>query len=57
VVVVNKQGHDSCQALPAGARVFESGNDQIKLAKGDNYFICTYKGHCQAGMKIAITAN
>ncbi|RWR74998.1 basic blue-like protein [Cinnamomum micranthum f. kanehirae] len=33
-----------------------SGNDNIKLFKGHNYFICNIVGHCQAGMKIAINA-
>ncbi|CAI0375712.1 unnamed protein product [Linum tenue] len=55
VVAVNKAGHSGCNT-PRGSRVFSSGADRIKLVKGQNYFICNFVGHCQAGMKIAITA-
>ncbi|XP_010260470.1 PREDICTED: basic blue protein-like [Nelumbo nucifera] len=55
VVAVDRNGYNSCTA-PRGARTLRSGNDQIKLARGQNYFICTVAGHCQAGMKIAVTA-
>ena len=55
VVSVNKAGYDSCTAQ-AGARVFSSGKDQIKLVKGQNFFICSLPGHCGSGMKIAVTA-
>ncbi|EEF42037.1 basic blue protein [Ricinus communis] len=55
VVAVNKGSYTSCSA-PAGAKVYTSGRDQIKLAKGQNFFICGISGHCQSGMKIAITA-
>ncbi|KAB2046001.1 hypothetical protein ERO13_D01G168500v2 [Gossypium hirsutum] len=55
VVAVNRAGYKSCKA-PKGAKVFKSGKDQIKLKKGQNFFICNYIGHCQAGMKIAVTA-
>ncbi|CAI9103901.1 OLC1v1002489C2 [Oldenlandia corymbosa var. corymbosa] len=39
---------------PRGATVRQTGRDLIKLVKGPNYFICSYPGHCQSGMKIAI---
>ncbi|KAL2343149.1 hypothetical protein Fmac_004434 [Flemingia macrophylla] len=55
VVVVNKSGYDSCKT-PRGAKVYRSGKDQIKLAKGTYYFICNYVGHCESGMKITVTA-
>ncbi|XP_022938793.1 basic blue protein-like [Cucurbita moschata] len=55
VVVVNQGGYTSC-LTPAGAKVFTSGSDQIKLAKGMNYFICNFPGHCESGMKIAVNA-
>ncbi|XP_010270378.1 PREDICTED: basic blue protein-like [Nelumbo nucifera] len=55
VVAVDRNGYNSC-TTPRGARVLTTGNDQIKLARGQNYFICTIAGHCQAGMKIAVTA-
>lgn len=53
VVVVDENGYNSCKT-PAGAEVFTSGNDQITLESGLNYFICNFPGHCQGGMKIAI---
>ncbi|KAE8664658.1 Basic blue protein [Hibiscus syriacus] len=55
VVAVNKFGYSSC-TTPKGAKVFRSGKDRIKLAKGQNFFICNFVGHCQSGMKIAVTA-
>ncbi|KAK2384498.1 hypothetical protein P8452_39373 [Trifolium repens] len=55
VVAVNKGGYDSCKT-PAGSKVFRSGKDQIRLARGQNYFICNFVGHCESGMKIAINA-
>jgi hypothetical protein len=36
--------------------VFRSGNDCVTLRRGTNYFICTFQGHCQSGMKITINA-
>ncbi|MCI81915.1 basic blue protein, partial [Trifolium medium] len=39
---------------PAGAQVLRTGNDEIELASGANYFICIVPGHCQTGMKIFI---
>ncbi|XP_050222464.1 basic blue protein-like [Mercurialis annua] len=56
VVAVNRGGYTSCSA-PAGAKMYKSGQDQIKLVKGQNFFICSIVGHCQSGMKIAITAT
>lgn len=55
VVAVNKVGYSRC-ITPRGSKVFRTGKDQIKLVKGQNFFICNLPGHCQAGMKIAITA-
>ncbi|XP_022923107.1 basic blue protein-like [Cucurbita moschata] len=55
VVGVNRVGYSRC-TTPRGSKVFKTGKDQIKLVKGQNFFICTLPGHCQAGMKIAITA-
>ncbi|EEF33768.1 Basic blue protein, putative [Ricinus communis] len=54
VVAVNRVGYDSCTG-PKG-KVYRSGKDRIKLVKGQNFFICSFAGHCQAGMKIAINA-
>ncbi|XVF37069.1 hypothetical protein REPUB_Repub19eG0113800 [Reevesia pubescens] len=55
VVAVNRGGYTGC-ITPAGAKVFKSGKDQVKLAKGLNFFICNTAGHCESGMKIAINA-
>jgi len=55
VVAVNSGGYNGC-TTPKGSKVYNSGNDQIRLVKGQNYFICNFPGHCQAGMKIAVNA-
>ncbi|KAL6638553.1 hypothetical protein ACP70R_023664 [Stipagrostis hirtigluma subsp. patula] len=55
VVAVNAAGYKGCTA-PRGAKVYKSGNDRVTLARGTNYFICSIPGHCQSGMKIAVTA-
>ncbi|XP_009403746.2 basic blue protein-like [Musa acuminata AAA Group] len=55
VVAVSAAGYNSCSA-PKGSRVYTSGKDRITLARGTNYFICSFAGHCQSGMKIAVTA-
>ncbi|XP_051146529.1 basic blue protein-like [Andrographis paniculata] len=55
VVQVDRRGYNGC-AAPSGARILRTGKDQIKLAKGQNFFICLIPGHCQAGMKIAVNA-
>ncbi|XP_057430684.1 basic blue protein-like [Lotus japonicus] len=55
VVAVDQSGYKSC-TTPAGAKVLSSGKDQIRLGRGQNYFICNCPGHCQSGMKVAINA-
>ncbi|KAG2705280.1 hypothetical protein I3760_05G044300 [Carya illinoinensis] len=55
VVAVNKVGYNTCTA-PRGSKVYQTGKDRIKLVKGQNIFICTFTGHCQSGMKIAVNA-
>lgn len=56
VVVVPRSAYLSC-TTPRGAKVYQTGNDKIKLVRGQNYFICNFPGHCEAGMKIAVTAT
>ncbi|XP_061337219.1 basic blue protein-like [Gastrolobium bilobum] len=56
VVVVDEDGYNACN-IPEGAKVYQSGDDQISLAQGMNYFICGIPGHCQGGMKIAVNAS
>ncbi|KAK9162540.1 hypothetical protein Syun_003442 [Stephania yunnanensis] len=55
VVTVNRIGYNSCKT-PRGARVLSTGNDRVTLAKGQNFFICNFVGHCESGMKIALNA-
>ncbi|CAL9094459.1 unnamed protein product [Musa hybrid cultivar] len=56
VAVVDAQGYDSCTAK-SGSKTYTSGNDKITLAKGTSYFICSYPGHCDGGMKIKVVVN
>ncbi|XP_057803874.1 basic blue protein-like [Salvia miltiorrhiza] len=56
MVAVDKKGYDSCSA-PSSAKVYQSGKDQIKLKKGQSFFICSIAGHCQSGMKVAVSAS
>ncbi|KAL4628657.1 hypothetical protein ACB092_05G256000 [Castanea dentata] len=56
VVVVDKLGYETCKA-PLGALENDSGNDQVYLEKGANYFICTKRGCCEKNMKIVIIAE
>lgn len=56
VVVVDKASYDSC-SVPPNAKTYASGNDQITLGEGSNYFICGFPGHCGFGMKIAANAS
>ncbi|KAG8368759.1 hypothetical protein BUALT_Bualt15G0079300 [Buddleja alternifolia] len=55
VVAVNGAGYNGC-TTPRRSKVYQTGKDQIKLVKGQNFFICNFPGHCQSGMKIAVTA-
>ncbi|GJM86737.1 hypothetical protein PR202_ga02625 [Eleusine coracana subsp. coracana] len=53
VAVVNAAAFRSC-VVPRGAKVLRSGRDRVKLGRGTHYFVCTVRGHCQAGMKLAV---
>nr|GMC83612.1 basic blue protein-like [Ipomoea batatas] len=55
VVAVGKAGYNNCRP-PRGAKTYQTGKDRIKLVKGQNFFICSFPGHCESGMKIAVTA-
>jgi len=55
VKVVDVNGYNSCDPSKA-TKSFRSGHDQITLASGTTYFICSIPGHCQSGMKIAVNA-
>uniref|UniRef100_A0A1J3GQF9 Basic blue protein n=1 Tax=Noccaea caerulescens TaxID=107243 RepID=A0A1J3GQF9_NOCCA len=56
VVAVDSGGYNNCKT-PARARTYTSGKDRITLSKGQNFFICSFPGHCESDMKIAVTAN
>ncbi|KAL5207072.1 hypothetical protein ABZP36_031507 [Zizania latifolia] len=56
VVQVDQAGYDAC-AAGAGSKTFSSGDDKIALAAGRSFFICSFPGHCAAGMKIAVAAK
>ncbi|XP_039790112.1 basic blue protein-like [Panicum virgatum] len=51
VAVVNAAAYRSC-VVPRGARVLRSGRDKVRLGRGTHYFVCTVRGHCQAGMNV-----
>ncbi|KAK3001586.1 hypothetical protein RJ639_022437 [Escallonia herrerae] len=55
VVGVGRVGYSTCKTLQ-GAKVYQTGNDKIRLVKGQNFFICNFPGHCESGMKLAVTA-
>uniref|UniRef100_A0A0A8ZWP8 Plantacyanin n=1 Tax=Arundo donax TaxID=35708 RepID=A0A0A8ZWP8_ARUDO len=55
VVAVDEDGYNGCTTRP-GSRIYTSGSDSIRLAKGDNFFICTRFGHCNLGMKLVVYA-
>ncbi|KAM1023600.1 hypothetical protein EV2_045522 [Malus domestica] len=54
VVLVDENGYKTCTA---SGKEFPLGNNEIKLARGQYYFICGVPGHCDRGQKIAVTAN
>ncbi|KAK1386114.1 Phytocyanin domain-containing protein [Heracleum sosnowskyi] len=56
VVPVDEANYLNC-SIPDLATVYTSGNDEIVLQPGTNYFICGTMGHCIAGMLIAVTAT
>ncbi|XP_015942905.1 basic blue protein [Arachis duranensis] len=61
VMEVDKSFFELCIPIPKigsefGDTVHWSGNDQIQLRSGQSYFICSFLGHCQRGMKIAVNA-
>lgn len=55
VVAVGEEGYNGC-TTPPGSRTYESGNDAVRLARGDNHFMCTRFYHCNLGMKMVVNA-
>jgi hypothetical protein len=56
VVVVDESRYNSCSTA-GRSKYYFGGSNNIKLAKGANYFICGTPGHCKLRMKIAVNAN
>ncbi|KAF8110796.1 hypothetical protein N665_0079s0108 [Sinapis alba] len=55
VAVVSKAGFDACDGTGA-TQTFSGGDTKIDLTKaGTMHFICPTPGHCQGGMKLAVT--
>ncbi|XP_010508251.1 PREDICTED: uclacyanin-2-like [Camelina sativa] len=51
---VNKAGYDSCGGTPIDTH--SGGDTEIDLETvGIKYFICPTSGHCEGGMKLAVT--
>ncbi|XP_065622270.1 basic blue protein-like [Quercus suber] len=55
VVVVAKHAYETCKA-PEGVFEYNSGDDEVPIKKGENYFICTKRGCCENNMKMMIVA-
>uniref|UniRef100_A0A0D9ZCA4 Plantacyanin n=1 Tax=Oryza glumipatula TaxID=40148 RepID=A0A0D9ZCA4_9ORYZ len=55
VVAVDEDGYADCNPPPF-SRYYTSGSDSVRLARGDNFFVCTRYGHCNLGMKMVVTA-
>ncbi|XVF68116.1 hypothetical protein PTKIN_Ptkin10aG0177200 [Pterospermum kingtungense] len=56
VAVVNQAAHDSCR-VNGGAKLFSSGDDEIPLVLGLNYFIDSSPIACTSGLRMAINAT
>ncbi|KAI5055716.1 hypothetical protein GOP47_0029237 [Adiantum capillus-veneris] len=57
VVRVSKEEYLQCKVRKPLA-MYRNGVARVKLARrGTYYFICSIPGHCQAGMKLALTAR
>ena len=55
VSVVGAKGYRECK-VTRHSQVMRTGDDGVTLHRGVNYFICGQPGHCQDGMKLAVTA-
>ncbi|CAM6091302.1 unnamed protein product [Calypogeia fissa] len=58
VMQVTKGVFNSCRVTSRPISTFVSGEDFVKLnTPGTYYFICGVAGHCNAGMKVAVTVR
>ncbi|KAK6940547.1 Phytocyanin domain [Dillenia turbinata] len=56
VAIVDANTYNTCK-IPPGTKSSTSGNDKIALKEGTNYFVCTILGHCDAGVRLRVTAS
>jgi hypothetical protein len=58
VTVVGGKGYRRCEVPRHSSKswVMRTGNDQVTLRSGNNYFICGQPGHCDNNMKLAVKA-
>ncbi|KAE8715449.1 putative Early nodulin-like protein 22 [Hibiscus syriacus] len=56
VAIVDKEGHDTCTVSDKSIQFFD-GDDNITLAFGPNYFICSFPDICAIGLQLAINAT
>uniref|UniRef100_A0A0E0D818 Phytocyanin domain-containing protein n=1 Tax=Oryza meridionalis TaxID=40149 RepID=A0A0E0D818_9ORYZ len=58
VVVVEDEGSFEACVAPANAPTLSSGDDTVALNQAGRWlFICSFDGHCQSGMKLAVTVT
>ncbi|KQJ94278.1 basic blue protein [Brachypodium distachyon] len=55
VVQVDEKSYNACSVSGRLSGDYNSGNDHIRVGRGKSFFICSFAGHCEQGMKIAIT--
>ncbi|KQK18650.1 basic blue protein [Brachypodium distachyon] len=58
VTVVGGKGYARCKAPRNSTHswVMRTGNDQVTLRRGSNFFICGQPDHCAKNMKLAVKA-
>ncbi|RWW36914.1 hypothetical protein BHE74_00058022 [Ensete ventricosum] len=56
VYQVTQETYQSCDSNSGVIRTYDSGDDRVTLGEATIYwFICTITGHCQDGMKLAVS--
>ncbi|CAO2162974.1 unnamed protein product [Urochloa humidicola] len=56
VAEVDKSGYDGCSGSGA-SNTINNGPATVTLTAGTHYYICTFTGHCDGGMKLAVTVG
>ncbi|CAL9760473.1 unnamed protein product [Musa acuminata subsp. burmannicoides] len=58
VYQVTEETYRSCDSSTGVTRTYDSGDDRVTLGEATSYwFICTISGHCQAGMRLAVSVG